>query len=221
MEQNLLYLYLAMLVFAAGGFAYGAPKYLRPRKPLYASMIVLGVGCIMIGRAYSFLRILTGLPVTGIFHAGILGTVGAFAFFFSANYGQIDSLVDGGEKELMKYRLLGIPGALLPCALYLLTLLSPANTAEKISDLIAAIPIAASSYFHVKHVFIPDVDYGVVRCQRIYNTTAYLYGILCMLEMAASAYRQETLMIVVCLLECMASGLLVPVMDRGVRKWSK
>ena len=221
MEKTLLFLYLAMLVCSAAGFFYGVKKYIGPHTPLYASMIVLGVGCIMIGRAYSFLRILTGLPVTGIFHAGILGTVGAFAFFFSANFGQIDSLVDGGEKELARYRVIGIPGALVPCLLYAFIALSPAETGEKISDLIAALPIAAASYFHIKHFFIPDVDYGVVRCQRMYNITAFCYGILCMLEMAATAYGMKTALIVICVLECIASGILVPVMDRGVRKWSR
>lgn len=219
--DNLLWINIAAFVFAAAGFIFGATKYLKPRKPLYASMITLGIGCIMIGRIYTIARLLTGLAVTGVFHVGVLGTVGAFAFFFSANFGQIDSLVDDGDKAFAKYRLLAFSGVFLIAALYVLTFLSDAPNAEKITYGVTAISIAAASYFHVKHLLIPDVDYGVVSCQKGYNLLALLYGILCMLEMAITAYRNEVALIVVCVLECIVSGLLIPVMDKGVQKWSK
>ncbi|MCR4779886.1 MAG: hypothetical protein K5876_02185 [Ruminiclostridium sp.] len=219
--EHILLLYAAMTLSSAGSFAYGAVKYLKPHKPLYASMIVLGIGCIMIGRAYSFLRILTGLPVTGIFHVGILGIVGAFAFFFSANFGQIDSLVDGGEKDLSKYRIAGLAGVIVTLVLYMFIILSPASTAEKITDSLAAAAVAGASYFHVKHVLIPDVDYGVVKCQRGYNIVALIYGILCMLELVFTANGAETPVFVICVLECIVSAALIPVMHKGVVNWSR
>ena len=217
------YFYISIILLAAAaiGFFIGAPKYLRPRRPLYASMIVLGVGCIMIGKIYTFLRILTGLPVFGVFHVGILGTVGAFAFFFSANFGQIDSLVDSGDKEFMKYRIIAVAGILITGILYTFILLSPATTAEKFKTGIAAISIAAASYFHVKHILIPDIDYGVVSCQRGYNIIALIYGISCMLEMTATSYSSDILLFISCALQCAASAIIVPVMDKGVQKWSK
>jgi hypothetical protein len=214
-------LYAAMTAAAAVSFFFGAVKYLRPHKPLYASMIVLGVGCVMIGRAYSFLRILTGLPTEGVFHVGILGTVGAFAFFFSANFGQIDSLVDGGGSGFVKYRILGSLGVIVVALEYVFILSSPDTLAVKISDGIAAAVIAGASYFHVKHILIPDVDYGVVKCQRGYNILALIYGILCMLEMGFSANGLEIPMIVVCLIECVVITALTPLLHRGVLNWSK
>ncbi len=219
--DNLIYAELAMLVFSTAGFVYGAGKYLKPRKPLYASMIVLGVGCIMLGRAYSVLRLITGLQVAGVFSLGILGTVGAFLFFFSSNFGQIDSLVDGGGKEFVKYRVIAITGVLITAALYVFILLSPAEIWEKVTDGCAALIIASASYFHVKHILIPDIDYGVVRCQRMFNVMALCYGILSMLEFIAFAYMNETMLLIVSAFECLISGLIVPVMDRGVRRWSR
>ncbi|MBO6229449.1 MAG: hypothetical protein J6O50_02700 [Ruminiclostridium sp.] len=41
--MDFMLFYLAMLVSATIGFVLGAVKYLRPRKPLYASMITLGI----------------------------------------------------------------------------------------------------------------------------------------------------------------------------------
>lgn len=217
----LVWLNFAMAASAAIGFIFGAYRYLRPHKTLYASMIVLGVGCIMIGKVHTFLRMLTGLEVNNVFHAGILGTVGAFAFFFSSNYGQIDSLVDDRGKEFAKYRLFGLVGLLIPAAMYSVIIFSPASTAEKISDGVAAASVCAAAYFHVKHIFIPDVDYGVVKCLRGYNILAFSYGILCILEMATDAYEIPVAVIAVCVLECIVSAVLVPVMHKGVLNWSR
>ena len=212
---------MALMACSAVSFIPGAFMYLRPHKPLYASMIVLGTGCMMLGRAYTDLRVIAGLPVSGIFHAGILGTVGAFAFFFSSNYGQIDSLVDDGSDSFMKYRAMSLSAPVITALMYLYILNSPAPRPEKISDGLAAAAIAAASYFHFKHIFIPDVDYGVVRCLRGFNVLALLYGILCMLEMTASAYNYHDLAAAVFILQCAVTLALVPIMHKGVKDWSK
>ena len=216
-----LYIYLAMMIFSGAAFLIGAAKYLKPKKPLYASMIVLGVGCIAIGRLHSFLRILTGLEVMDIFHVGLLGSFGAFMFFFSSNFGQIDSIVDDGSKTFVRYRLAGLIGVIVTAGLYAVILFSAAPAAEIVTDGVVALAIAAASYFHVKHILIPDIDYGVVRCQRVYNMLALLYGILCMLEMVAVAYNIDILFITVCVLQCAVSFSLVIALDRGVKKWSR
>ncbi|MCR5165888.1 MAG: hypothetical protein K6C13_01520 [Oscillospiraceae bacterium] len=213
-------LQLAAAVSACLGFLSGATKYLRPHKPLYASMIVLGTACIMLGHGYTFMRMITGLPVRGIFHVGCLGTVGAFAFFFSSNYGQIDSLVDDGSNSFMKYRALAFLSVILTAGLYILILLSPASNAEKFTDGIVTLSVAAAGYFHLKHIIIPDIDYGVVKCLRLFNVLALIYAVMCMAEMLISAYGRNDLLPAVVIIRCILSVLFVPVMDKGVRKWS-
>ena len=209
---------LAVLLSAGIGFVFGT-RYLSVKKTLYATMIVLGVGCILLGRLYQCARLLSGETITDIFQVGILGIAGAFSFFFSSNYGQIDSLVDDGSKEFAKYRLIAILGPMCIAALFVPILLGPSRITFKIGCGFTACLIAVACYFHVKHLFIPDVDYGVVRCLRIYNALAFCLAILTMAELIALANELELLFIVSGIGLCAVSLALVPVMDRGVKAW--
>lgn len=62
-------------------------------------MIVPSVGCIFFGRLYQVVRLLTGGDIANEFQLGILGVIGSLMFFFSANFGAMDSLADDGSKE--------------------------------------------------------------------------------------------------------------------------
>ena len=210
---------LAILLCAAAGFIFGVCRYLRPKQPLYASMIVLGLGCILLGRLFQCVWLWTGGTLTEGFQIGILGAAGAFSFFFSANYGQIDSLVDDGGKTFLRWRVIAWIGPVCIAALYAAILLSPAGIVIKTVYGFTAFMIALASYFHVKHLFIPDVDYGVVRCQRGYNALALCTGLASMAESIALVWEKEQVVMIAGALLCVLSLLIVPVMDQGVKKW--
>ena len=210
---------LAVVLCAAAGFLYGARLYLRPKKPLYASMIVLGLGCLMLGRLYQCVRLLTGSEITVSFQIGVLGIVGAFSFFFSANYGLIDSLVDDGSPAFARYRRIAWAGPALIALFYLPVVFSPIAAAGKVICTVVAVFIGLACYFHVKHLVIPDVDYGVVKCLRHYNALALALGAVSMLEMAALAWEIDWLVALVTILLCVISLAMVPVLDRGVKAW--
>ena len=209
---------LAVMVCATVGFLTGIP-YLNTRKALYASMIVQGMICVVLGRLYQCALLFTGGSLTDNFQVGSLGVMGAFSFFFSANYGQIDSLVDDGGKTFRKYRLIALIGPAYVVSMLVPILLSPAAATFKISCVIISVMISMASYFHVKHLFIPDVDYGVVRCLRGYNALAVTLSVMCMWELIALALNSQWLLIVSGVGLCAAALTLVPVMDRGVKKW--
>ena len=62
------YLYLAMTVSAAAGFAYGLLRFFRGRSALYLRMIVFGIGCAMIGRLFETLQIICVGSIPSGFH---------------------------------------------------------------------------------------------------------------------------------------------------------
>ena len=218
--MNVSYCDIALMICALSGVVLGF-DCLRPRKPLYSMMIVMGLGCFAIGKVYTLTRQLTGLETSGIFHVGILGTVGAFAFFFSSNFGQIDSLVDDGSRGNMIYRIIPLTAVAAMTGIYAFILLSPAAAAEKITDGLALSAAAAAGYYHLKHLLIPDVDNGIVKCLRGYNALALIFGFGAALELTASAYSLERLGYAACAAESIVLVLIVPIMKRGVRNWSR
>ncbi|MBQ6373870.1 MAG: hypothetical protein IJJ45_05205 [Clostridia bacterium] len=208
----------AILLCTGIGFISGI-RYLKNQKTLYASMIVMGVGCILLGRLYQCVRLWTGGTLTDDFQVGILGTIGAFSFFFSSNYGQFDSLVDNGNKAFAKYRLISLIAPALVAAAFVELLLSPASPAFKISSGIAFTMIGAACYYHLKHFLIPDADFGIVRCLRRFNAAALCLAVMSMLELVALANDSEWLLIVAGIGLSATTLLLVPIMDRGVKAW--
>ena len=75
-------------------------------------MIVFGLGCAMIGRLYGTLMILVNGEYYPGFNVGMLGIIGSFLFFFSANFGQVDSVVDDGSSKYIKARLIALAAPL-------------------------------------------------------------------------------------------------------------
>jgi hypothetical protein len=66
---------------------------------------------------------------------------------------------------------------------------------------------------------MPDVDYGVIRSIRLYNLLALVYSLLCMAEMLMTSVRLPVLHITVYVLLCVTLLVLVPILERSVRKW--
>ena len=81
--------------------------------------------------------------------------------------------------------------------------------------------IAMASYFHLKHLIIKDVQFGLIKAIRSYNLLALIYALLCMLEMLVESLNFPTFCIVIIyVLQCILLLVFVPVLERGVKKWT-
>lgn len=218
-----LFLIANIITFAGalGGFVYGAVRFFRPRAAIYLQMITLVSGVIVFGRLYQIIRIVAINDVLEHFHLGVLATVGSLLFLFAANFGAMDSLVDDGSKALRKYRLIPLAAPLAVVALYLvLFYFVHQPTLTKVIAGVLAVIIAAASYFNLKHLIIPDVDYGVIRCLRQYNLLALVYECLCFAELIALSRDSEIAALVIGVLTGAVLPLIILSAERGFKKWS-
>ncbi len=206
---------------ALAGFIYGAVRFFRPRTAVYAQMITFAVGCMAFGRLYQMIRILTVGDFANRFHLGVLGVIGSLMFFFSANFGLMDGIADDGSKEFRKYRIIPLSVSVLTGVCYVLFFLFAGQPIlVKIASLFISLLIVLASYYNLKHLIFPDVEYGVIRSLKAYNLLALIFELLCLMEMITVSREQAVGTLIIGIL----MGLILPAViisvERGIRKWS-
>ena len=216
-----MYLSLAMTVSAGIGFVYGLYRFFRDESALYVRMIIFSVGCAMFGRLFETLQYLVNGQLGSGFHVGMLGIIGSFLFLFSANFGQMDSIVDDRSKKFAKTRLISLAAPVVVLAIWCVIAFSKGLDKTTIPMGIEALFIALASYFHLKHLIIRDVEFGLIKSIRAYNLFALIYALLCMLEMLVKSFNYPNFWIVtIYVLQCVVLLVFVPVLERGVKKWT-
>ena len=211
-----LYLFICMAI----SFSYGVFRFFRKGKALYLQLIICGIGCMMFGRLFRVVRILTGgnLPIG--FHVGVLGIMGSFLFFFSANYGQMDSLTDDGSRLNIRYRLLALIAPVIVASGYIYIAFSDTTTENKVVCGTVMIAIMLSAYYSLKHLLFPDIEYGIIRCIRGYNFLVLVLALLCVAEMTLLIVGNWVPLLIVYILMGIVSLLVPPVLEKGVNQWT-
>ena len=216
-----LYLSLALTICAGIGFGYGLYRFFRDESALYVRMITFGVGCAMLGRLFETLLILVNGSLTSGFHVGMLGIIGSFLFLFSANFGQMDSIVDDGSKRFRKTRLISFAAPLVIAAVFCLIAVTKGLNKTTIPLGVETLFIALASYYHLKHLIIEDVSFGLIKAIRSYNLLSLVYAVLCMAEMFVRSFNLPVFCtVIVNALQFVLLLAFVPVLERGVKKWT-
>lgn len=214
----LKYFELAVTISALLSFCYGVFRFVGKKNALYLHMIVFGVGCAFMGRLFETLQLFIYGEIPEGFHIGLLGIIGSFLFFFTANYGQMDSIVDDGSKELRKYRLIGFLAPVACFSLLGAEMLKQGINQSTTVKAVLILFISCATYYHLKHLVIPDVEYGVINCLRSYNLLALIYALLCITEYLADG--SQTILYVIYTMMCLILILFIPVLERGYKKWT-
>ena len=207
-------------VCAFAGFLYGCFRFFKPKKAIYLQMITLAVGCMAFGRLYQVIRLLTGGEIFGTFQLGIFGYIGSLMFLFSANFGAMDRIADDKSKALRKYRIIALAAPAAVAAFYLLFLfLTDLPDVPRIVSAVTAVVAMHSGYFHLKHLIIPDVELGVIRCLRLYNLSALVFTFLCLAETFVIGTGREVPVLILDILMGAALIGIVVLAERGIKKW--
>ena len=212
-----MYLSLAMTISAGIGFGYGLYRFFRDESALYVRMIIFSVGCAMFGRLFETLQYLVNGELGNGFHVGMLGIIGSFLFLFSANFGQMDSVVDDGSPVFRKTRLISLAAPLVIIAIWCLIAFTKGLNKTTIPLGIETLFIAQASYFHLKHLIIKDVEWGVLKNIRLYN----LIGVLNCHCFIASWLNDSGSLIwkISMVLYIFVTFTMLPALVHGANKW--
>lgn len=217
-----LYLIANIIGFVCSlfGFIYGGLKFFRPRQALYAQMITLALGCCAFGRLFYIVRLLTTGYITGSVQLGFFGVIGSFMFFFSSNFGTLDSLLDDRTKAFRKYRVIALIAPAVFVVMYvLLFLIADISLMWKILGAVMTFFVALSSYFNLKHLIFPDLDFGVVKCLRPYNLLVLIYSLSIFGECVGLSRNNAVLTLICCIVSGVVSATMIPMIVRGLKKW--
>lgn len=197
------------LIVTGTACIYGIVTVLRPKTPLFYKIVVYGFCSYFLALAYSFLFAVL-FPGNAGFHAGFLGYVGTFFFLFSSYFGALDRLADGGEARYRWYRIT----ALIPAAFIVIS-------GSDLWDRILLLPASGTAWFACKHLILPDVDMGIIRVMRPYNSIILLFCLIqpFVMKITVRGLYESFPDIVLTLLNLVLAALAMPVARRGVQKW--
>ena len=212
-----LYIFVCSLI----GSIFGIVYVLKGHNALFVKMINLSVLCLMLSGLYQIVYIITHNELSNGFHIGILSIIGSFMFIFSANFGQMDSLVDDRSKKFLKVRLISLSAPITVVLLYLAFYMKVNNAELRIVYGVVSVFVALSSYYNFKHIIIYDVDLGIIRSIRMYNVLAVIYALFGMLKPIGLYADIKPLYIISCIGIGAVAVSLLPVLKGGVEKWTK
>ena len=202
-------------------FVYGAVHVMDRKKPLLYKLYIFSVGCFLLGTVYDTVVYICGGEerMAGV---QLFCTFGAICFILSANYDQIDGLVDPGA-EGKKARILAlIAPALVLASMVALWFIMPKGGLDKfdiICILLVFVPVLPSSYFNLKHLLLPPDDFNILINTKWCNISALCYYVLLIMYYLSYAAGSDILVSVMSLL-CIIPFLGLSFASvKGVKEW--
>ena len=211
------------LLATLGTFIYGVKNFFKKGKAYYLQIVTMAMGCYAMGSFYHLCQSITTGDLADGFTAAYLGRIGFFLFLFTANYGQMDGLLDDRTPSLKKFRYIALIAPVTVALLYLPCVLAEMPYSTKISLSFLWIAAIFSSYFNFKHAIISDLGYGFVKAIRPYNICALILTFLeLILQVLWAYYVNDYILIVimvVTIIFSIVSILTMVTLKRGVEAW--
>ena len=211
------------LLATLGTFIYGVKNFFKKGKAYYLQIVTMAMGCYAMGSFYHLCQSITTGDLADGFTAAYLGRIGFFLFLFTANYGQMDGLIDDRTPSLKKFRYIALIAPVTAALLYLPCVLAEIPYSTKISLSFLWMAAIFSSYFNFKHAIISDLGFGFVKAIRPYNICALILTFLeLILQVLWAYYVNDYILIVimvVTIIFSIVSILTMVTLKRGVEAW--
>ena len=168
----------SLTAFAVAGFAFvfGAINLFSKKKPLYFQLLIYAVGCFALQLLSDCVLLWCGNALRAV-SVGTLGILGCNFFLLSANYGQLDSIVDDGGKQNKPAKIAAIisPISLAVLGVLAFAIRSSMDTFGAIVWAVVLLPALPASYYNTKHLIMPMDDFGFLRATRPCNIAALVF----------------------------------------------
>ena len=153
---------------------------------LYFKIYLCATACYTLFLLYDIIAVfcrIMQLPVD----IGDIGALGCGAFLFSANFGQMDGLVDERKKSFLARRCIALLAPVVLLALFCsLIFTSNAALSFKLPGIVPILSGIFASYYHLKHLLLPVDPLGLLKIVRPGNILALLFLLFNTLFMGAS-----------------------------------
>lgn len=211
------------LVASLGTFIYGVKNFFKKGKAFYLQIVTMAMGCYAMGSFYHLCQSITTGELADGFTAAYLGRIGFFLFLFTANYGQMDGLLDDRTPAFKKFRYIALAAPVTVALLYLPCVFAEMPYSTKISLSFLWIAAIFSSYFNFKHAIISDLGYGFVKAIRPYNICALILTFLELILQVLWAYYVDGYLLIVIMIVTVifsvVSIITMVTLKRGVEAW--
>ena len=169
------------LVATLFSLIYGLKHFFKKGKPLCLQSITMAMASHALGSIYHLCQTLTSDNLVEGFTPAYLGRIGFFLFILTANYGQLDRIVDDGTSKMRPARILALVAPVMAILLYIPNaLIDDVTIATKIVYALVWVPAIFCVYFSLKHAIIPDLDFGFIKAIKPSNVFVLL---LCFSEL--------------------------------------
>lgn len=201
-------------------FIYGLCKFFKKGKPLFLQSITMAMGCHSLGTVYRLCFMMTHETVRVGFTPAYLGRIGFFLFFVAAGYGHLDRIVDDRSPAMRRCRYIAVISSVVAVLLLIPNLLMPElPLSTRLSDVLVWIPAIISVYYNLKHLIIPDCDFGFINAIKPYSAIAMCLAFAELLCIGAWNYMSNLLLMITSVIFSGLSIATMIVAKKGAEKW--
>ena len=208
----------ASFLLAATAFLIGT-RLLHKKKPLYFKLLIGAAGCFALQQLSAVVTLLC-VGETESFSIGLLGIFGCNFFLLSANYGQLDRIVDDGSAENKAPRRFALLAPVF-IAVCMAGVVFPGRAEPFVTAvyLLVMLPALPASYFNLKHLLMPVDNFGFLRATRGCNAAALGFYVIAAAYLICRAFGGTALCGVASLVMSLAVCGLVISAVKGAKQW--
>lgn len=202
-------------------FINGACNLFRKRKPLYFQLLICAVGCLALEQLYITVGIWCGIFNPNL-NLGMLGLFGCNFFLLSANYGQLDSIIDDrtSTNRLPRQIALIAPILLIVAIVVIPLLITTYSIKNILLFTFMFLPACPASYFNLKHLVMPMDDFKFLKGTRKCNLCALVFYVLSVIYVYGVVLSQTKFQAIAMIMMSISMLLISIFSIKGAKQWT-